>query len=122
MVRLRMCASDRRGPARNKDIWKRTSLRTLVRIATNYFHSRTQYHKSESTPCLPRWMRSMLFVAHPCNMKEFKLYVGMNKDNMSEVLHSGLKNDSIPETFPVKHFNLAGVCFPTRYVKIVPLS
>jgi hypothetical protein len=55
-------------------------------------------------------------------MKEFKLYVGMNDDNMSEVLHSGLKNDSMPETFPIRHVNLAGVCFPTRYVKIVPLS
>lgn len=55
-------------------------------------------------------------------MKEFKLYVGMNEDSMSEVLHSGLKNDSIPETFPIKHVNPAGVCFPTRYIKIEPLS
>lgn len=55
-------------------------------------------------------------------MREFKLYVGMTEDNMSEVLYSGLKHDSIPETFPVKHVNHAGVYFPTRYVKIVPLS
>lgn len=55
-------------------------------------------------------------------MKEFKLFVGVNEGHMSEVLHSGLKNDSIPETFPIKYVNGAGICFPTRYVKIVPLS
>ena len=60
--------------------------------------------------------------AHPCNMKQFKLYAGLDENNMSEVLHSGLKNDIVPETFSVKHTNRAGVCFPTLYVKIVPLS
>lgn len=55
-------------------------------------------------------------------MKEFKVYVGVNEDNMSEVLHSGLRNDSMHETFSIKNVNRAGVCFPTRYVKIVPLS
>jgi hypothetical protein len=55
-------------------------------------------------------------------MKEFKLYAGMTEDHMAEVLHTGLKNDTIPETFTVKHHNSAHVCFPTRYVKIVPLS
>ena len=55
-------------------------------------------------------------------MKEFKLYVGIDENTMVEVLHSGLKNDSIPETFTVKHINNAGICFPTRYVKIVPIS
>lgn len=59
---------------------------------------------------------------HPCNMKEFKLFVGDSEDNMTEVLHSALKNDSIPETFSVKHVNNNGICFPARYVKIVPLS
>ncbi|KAF8070082.1 Muskelin N-terminus-domain-containing protein [Lyophyllum atratum] len=59
---------------------------------------------------------------HPCNMKEFKLYVGTNSEHMSEVLHAGLKNDSIPETFPIKHLNNAGVSFPTQYIKIVPMS
>lgn len=54
-------------------------------------------------------------------MKEFKVFVGMTEDNMTEVLHSGLKNDTIPETFAIKHTNSAGVAFPTRYVKIVPI-
>ena len=61
-------------------------------------------------------------VAHPCNMKEFKLYAGSTPDTMFEILNAGLKNDSVAETFQVKHFNTAGVCFPNRYVKVVPLS
>ncbi|KAL6298386.1 Muskelin N-terminus-domain-containing protein [Sparassis latifolia] len=59
---------------------------------------------------------------HPCNMKEFKVYVGLTEDSMTEVLHSGLKNDICPETFAVRHTNRAGICFPTRFVKIIPLS
>ncbi|KAJ7594503.1 Muskelin N-terminus-domain-containing protein [Mycena floridula] len=60
--------------------------------------------------------------AHPCNMRDFKVYVGMSKHNMTEVLHSGLKNDSISETFALRHVNEQGVPFPSRFVKIVPLS
>jgi muskelin len=41
---------------------------------------------------------------------------------MFEILHSNLKNDAIPETFSVKHTNDAGVEFPTRFLKIVPIS
>ncbi|KAG6865484.1 hypothetical protein C0991_002196 [Blastosporella zonata] len=55
-------------------------------------------------------------------MKDFKLYVGLSEDRMSEVLRTGLKNDITPETFPIKQTNNAGICFPTRYVKIVPIS
>ncbi|TFK67379.1 galactose oxidase [Pluteus cervinus] len=55
-------------------------------------------------------------------MKEFKIYVGLTSDHLTEVLHAGLKNDSIPETFPIKHVNAAGVYFPTRFIKVVPLS
>lgn len=55
-------------------------------------------------------------------MKEFKLYVGLNPDHMIQVLHAGLRDDSIPETFSITHVNREGVTFPTRFVKIVPLS
>lgn len=55
-------------------------------------------------------------------MKDFKLYVGVNENHMREVLQSSLKNDSIPETFPIKHVNSAGIPFPTQFIKIVPLS
>ncbi|KAH9944718.1 Muskelin N-terminus-domain-containing protein [Amylocystis lapponica] len=75
-------------------------------------------------PCV---LKSITFgkvrvLPHPCNMKEFKIFMGLTEDNMAEVLHAGLKNDSFPETFSVRFMNRAGVCFPTRYVKIVPLS
>ncbi|TFK53543.1 hypothetical protein OE88DRAFT_1655700 [Heliocybe sulcata] len=59
---------------------------------------------------------------HPCNMKEFKVYVGMTEDRMIEALNGALKNDSFPETLPLKHTNTLGLCFPARFVKIVPLS
>ncbi|KAF4567413.1 hypothetical protein EYR40_006412 [Pleurotus pulmonarius] len=60
--------------------------------------------------------------AHPCNMKEFELYVGMTGDHLTKVLEGSLKNDTLPETFPIEHANTDGVCFPVRFVKIVPLS
>ncbi|KAL4244322.1 CTLH complex component protein [Abortiporus biennis] len=59
---------------------------------------------------------------HPCNMKEFKVYVGASEENMTEVLHSGLKNDHLPETFNIQSVNQEGVTFPTTFVKIVPLN
>ncbi|KAF6763348.1 Mei4-dependent protein 6 [Ephemerocybe angulata] len=59
---------------------------------------------------------------HPCNVKEFKVYVGLTEDSMTQVLHAGLKNNVEPETFDITHINSSGVVFPTRYVKIEPLS
>ncbi|KAJ2926627.1 hypothetical protein H1R20_g10465, partial [Candolleomyces eurysporus] len=59
---------------------------------------------------------------HPCNAKEFKIYVGLTEERMTQVIQSGLKNTTEPETFDVRHANEAGVVFPTRYVKIEPLS
>ncbi|KAI9463668.1 Muskelin N-terminus-domain-containing protein [Lactarius psammicola] len=59
---------------------------------------------------------------HPCNMKEFKICVGLTKDRMAEVLSATLKDDSTPETFTLRHVNRAGVPFPSRYLKIVPIS
>jgi len=36
-------------------------------------------------------------------LKDFKLYAGLEKDNMVEILHSGLNNDNEYETIPVKY-------------------
>ncbi|CAA7260646.1 unnamed protein product [Cyclocybe aegerita] len=58
---------------------------------------------------------------HPCNMKELKVFVGISEDHMTEVLHTTLKNDAVPEVFNLAHVNDAGIPFPTQYVKIVPL-
>ena len=55
-------------------------------------------------------------------MKDFRVYVGITGENFVEVLRGCLKNDTTPETFPIRHINNAHVFFPTRYVKIVPLS
>jgi hypothetical protein len=55
-------------------------------------------------------------------MKEFKICVGLTKDRMTEVLSSTLKDDNVPETFTLRHTNSADVSFPSRFLKIVPIS
>jgi hypothetical protein len=55
-------------------------------------------------------------------MKEFKICVGLTKDRMTEVLTSTLRDDGVPETFALRHTNSAGVAFPSRYLKIIPIS
>jgi hypothetical protein len=59
---------------------------------------------------------------HPCNMREFRVYVGLNSHHMVQALHTQLKDDTISETFPLRHVNSEGICFPIRYIKIVPVS
>ena len=61
-----------------------------------------------------------LAIAHPCNVKEIKVLAGTTEDHMSEVLHVGLKNDTIPETFNFQCINSAGVCIPTQFIKLMP--
>eukprot|EP00128_Syssomonas_multiformis_P002301 Colp12_sorted_trinity150504_noHs@9762 len=58
--------------------------------------------------------------SHVCNMKEFKVYGGLTPNNMMELLHTGLRNDTAPETFDLK-IESNGIVFPIRYIKIVPL-
>ena len=84
---------------------------------------------------LLNWKKCLLFVysfnkdtitfgkyhkVHVCNLKEFKVFGGINTTNMTELLHSGLRNDSEPETFSLVHKS-EGVLFPCQYIKIVPL-
>ncbi|KAH7045094.1 Muskelin N-terminus-domain-containing protein [Linnemannia elongata] len=57
---------------------------------------------------------------HVCNLKEFKVYGGLTTSNMTELLHTGLRNDHEPETFLLKH-KTNSVVFPCQYIKIVPL-
>jgi hypothetical protein len=35
-------------------------------------------------------------------LKEFKVFGGIDENHMSELLHSGLRNDSEPETFSLE--------------------
>ncbi|XP_060569193.1 muskelin-like [Ruditapes philippinarum] len=59
---------------------------------------------------------------HVCNLiKSLKCYGGLMNDHMIELLESGLKNDHIPETFPLKN-EIDSNHFPCRYIKIVPLQ
>ena len=63
----------------------------------------------------------MLATAHPCNVKEVKVFAGITKDHMSEVLHVGLKNDTTAETFNLQYVNSDGICIPTQFIKIMPM-
>lgn len=40
---------------------------------------------------------------HVCNLKEFKVFGGQDPDNLLLLLHAGLRNDTEPETFSLKH-------------------
>lgn len=52
---------------------------------------------------------------HPTNLKEFKVFAGMDKENMVEIISSGLTNDNDYETFPVKHYE--NDCYiPCKYI------
>lgn len=62
------------------------------------------------------------WTAHPCNTREFKIYIGETDRDMVEVIHDTLRNDNTPETFTIRSMNNAGLAFPTRFIKIVPLS
>ncbi|CAO3664670.1 unnamed protein product [Umbelopsis ramanniana] len=57
---------------------------------------------------------------HVCNLKEFKVLGGASPNKMTELVHSGLRNDNEPETFALKH-TANNVIFPIQYIKIVPL-
>ncbi|XP_033208683.1 muskelin isoform X2 [Belonocnema kinseyi] len=60
---------------------------------------------------------------HVCNIKKFKVYGGLEEENMMELLESGLKNDSTPETFDLKHeIGTKKIYFPIRFIKILPLQ
>jgi len=55
-------------------------------------------------------------------VKELKVLVGNSEDeDMTEVLHVGLKNDTTPETFILNHVKGTGIALPTLFVKIIPM-
>lgn len=58
---------------------------------------------------------------HVCNLKRFKIYGGMTDTCPIKLLESGLKNDSIPETFRLQPL-IDGHNIPCRFIKIVPLQ
>lgn len=64
-------------------------------------------------------------LVHVCNLKEFKVYAGPSLDSLHLILHTGLNNDTVPESFP-PDYSLSGLpdklSFPIQYIKIVPLA
>lgn len=58
--------------------------------------------------------------SHVCNLKKFKIYGGVEEENLMELLEGGLKNDNEYETFLLKH-TIEGNLFPCRFLKVVPL-
>lgn len=68
---------------------------------------------------------SFCLVVHVCNLKEFKIYAGPSVDNLHLILHTGLNNDTVPESFP-PDYSLSGLPdslpFPVLFLKIVPLA
>ena len=66
-----------------------------------------------------------LYTVHVCNLKEFKVFAGPSLDSLHLILHTGLNNDTIPESFPPDYslsFLPAKLPFPIKFVKIVPLA
>jgi hypothetical protein len=59
---------------------------------------------------------------HVCNLKEFKVFGGIDPNHMTELLHSGLRNDTEPETFAL-HFTANGcVMFHLCRTSLVNIS
>lgn len=57
---------------------------------------------------------------HVCNLRKFKVYGGLTEENMVELVSSGLKNDHVPEKFPLK-YAINDNPVPFRFIKIVPI-
>lgn len=57
----------------------------------------------------------------PTSLKEFKLYSGMTKDNMTEILHSNLRNENEYETLSI-NYKWKNKPIPSNYIKLVPLK
>ncbi|PWN26502.1 hypothetical protein BDZ90DRAFT_233131 [Jaminaea rosea] len=64
--------------------------------------------------------------AHPCNLRDFKVYGGPSPDPNSglwmRLLRAGLRNDAQPEEFALKWCDADGMPVPIRYIKVVPLA
>ncbi|KAL0820599.1 hypothetical protein ABMA28_006442 [Loxostege sticticalis] len=56
------------------------------------------------------------------DLKKFQIFGGTDENNLSLLLTAGLKKDSSPETFRLRHKTTEGSYFPVTYIKIVPLQ
>ncbi|GAA97110.1 uncharacterized protein L969DRAFT_90539 [Mixia osmundae IAM 14324] len=61
---------------------------------------------------------------HPCNLREFKIYGGLDADpaQMNLLFVGGLRNDSISEEFEIRTLSSEAVHYPCRYLRIEPIA
>ncbi|XP_037034609.1 muskelin isoform X2 [Bradysia coprophila] len=59
--------------------------------------------------------------SHICNIKKFKVFGGLKEDNLQLLLEAGLRDDTKPETFNLRHTTDSGEEIPVLYIKIMPL-
>lgn len=59
--------------------------------------------------------------SHVCNLRRFDVFGSWNENGFIKLYSGGLRNDSTPETFNLKH-KLNDRSFPCRFIKIVPLQ
>ncbi|KAI9475469.1 MAG: Muskelin N-terminus-domain-containing protein [Benjaminiella poitrasii] len=59
--------------------------------------------------------------SHVCNLKEFKIYGGLDPGDLKEILHKGLTDDNKSELFPIR-YTFQDLIFPIQYIKITPLA
>ncbi|CEP10390.1 hypothetical protein [Parasitella parasitica] len=59
--------------------------------------------------------------SHVCNLKEFKIYGGLDPNDLKELSHKGLTDDNKAETFPIR-YTYNNLVFPIQYIKITPLA
>ncbi|XP_023324449.1 muskelin [Eurytemora carolleeae] len=58
---------------------------------------------------------------HVCNLKKFKVFGGLDESSYIELLESGLKNNSSPDSFNLK-CELNQHYFPCSFIKIQPIQ
>ncbi|XP_026491772.1 muskelin [Vanessa tameamea] len=75
------------------------------------------------TPCIVETIKFGKYIkAHVSDLKKFQILGGTDENHLSILLTGGLKNDSLDETFRLRHRTSEGLYLPVRYIKIVPLQ
>lgn len=62
---------------------------------------------------------------HVCNLRKFKVFGGLSEDHMVLLFEGGLRNDSTPETFALRHYTTTDngdeELIPVIFIQIMPL-
>lgn len=62
---------------------------------------------------------------HVCNLRKFRIYGGLSEDHMVLLFEGGLRNDSTPETFALRHYSTTDhgedELMPVMFIQIMPL-